>query len=669
MAYLWRMWFFFSCMLLIPTTYAGTKYKVAMEADDVVSRILFDAVSERFGLQVEYVYYPSFNAILNAVKTSEADFAANVTYTEARAALFEFSSPTNIEYTYLYSLTNANLDQVATVGVPAGTIYGELIRANYPEMTLVEYRGHEHAKSLIETRQVDGVIDAINQLKPMLLAGFDAQLLNHQLTIKPVSIVSPKGKHQKLLKTIESYVHGAQVQKLLRESVKQYQFDLRKQALRQAVIDSRINYQKPLRVKIENIGQYATYHPDGSITGITADVVLQACEILMLKCNLVSTSDESWESMYHDLIDQNIDILSPIAISESRKNIAYFSAPYYYPEAILVKREGYKDNVYSNVSELIAERIGVIRDDFYQELLSQRLPNKALHAYPSGDSIFDALLAGEIDYLAASRANFNTRLRESNDLLPLAEETLIGSYYQSPIAIGFARNELGEILAPLFSRAIKMIDVERIIGKYDYQPNWKATLHAEQAFSRKSQILFVMVLGFLVVVAMYLHSQSNTDNLTRLRNRRALKQRYRSGINGDETLIYLDVNRFKQINDNYGHEVGDQVLKTVADYISRYWRGTSYRIGGDEFVLVGKADQEDVVRLKRKFASVPFVSQDNSISFEVSLAYGASYSGRSFMSIEEVIHEADVEMYQHKQSQAEGAHSVRKAAKVIRLNQ
>ncbi|MGD8231223.1 GGDEF domain-containing protein [Vibrio sp. TRT 1302] len=668
MTYLWRMWCIVFCMLLIPTTFANTKYKVAMEADDVVSRILFDAVSEQFGLQVEYVYYPSFNSILNAVKTSEADFAANVTYTAERAELFEFSSPTNIEYTYLFSLINANLDEVSTVGVPAETIYGELIHANYPEMRLVEYRGHDQAKSLIESGQVDGVIDAINQLKPMLLAGYDAQLLNHQLMIKPVSIIAPKGKHQNLLKTIEHYVHGAQVQKLLRESVKQYQFDLRKQALRQDVIDSLINYQKPLRVKIENIGQYAKYQPDGSISGITADVVLQACEILMLRCNLISTYDESWESMYRDLIEQEIDVLSPIVASESRKDIAYFSVPYYFPEAILVKREGYKENVYSNVSELIAERIGVIRDDFYQELLSQRLPNKVLHAYPSGDAIYEALLDGKIDYLAVSRANFNKRLRESNDLLPLAEETLIGSYYKSPIAIGFAKNELGETLAPLFTRAIKMIDVERIISKYDYQPDWKATLHAEQAFSRNSQFLFLLVLGFLVVVAMYLHSQSNTDNLTRLRNRRALKQKYRSGINGDETLIYLDVNRFKQINDSYGHEVGDQVLKAVASYISRYWRGSSYRIGGDEFVLVGKVTPEEVSKLKSKFELFPFVSDDKSIVFNVSLAFGASLSGRHFMSIEEVIHEADVEMYQHKQAQAEGKNGARKASKVVSFN-
>lgn len=669
MAQIRPFWYVICCALFIPLVQAGSNYKVAIEADDVVTRILFDAASSRFGFSVEYVYYPNFNAILNAVEKAEADFAANVTYTENRAKSFEFSSPTNIEYTYLYSLSNANLDQVSVVGVPAGTIYGDLIAANYPHLKLVEYRGHSHAKILINTAEVDGVVDAINQLKPMLLSGFDAQLLNHQISIKPVSIIAPKGHHQDLLSSIEQYVHSAHVQKLLRESVKQYQFDLRRQALRQAVIDSRINYQRPLRVKIENIGQFANYQSNGEITGITADVVFEACNILMLTCDIVSHQDESWESMYRDLLSKKIDILSPIAISEKRKHIAYFSAPYYFPEAILVKRDGYKENVYSNISELIAERIGVVRDDFYQELLSQRLPNKVLHAYSTGDQLFQALLDGEIDYLAVSRANFNKRLRETNDLLPLVEENLVGSFYVSPISVGFAKTELGASLAPLFSRAIKMIDTERIISQYDYQPNWKATLHAEQTFSRKSQFLFMLMVGSLVVVAMYLHSQSNTDNLTRLKNRRALQHRYRNGISKDETLIYLDVNRFKHINDSYGHDIGDQVLRSVAKHIERFWQGNCYRIGGDEFVLVGKVSASEFSYLKARFASIPFLSDDRNISFDVSLAFGASCHDCRQMSLQEVMHEADTAMYLHKHEQKNIVQRDNIAANVVNFNQ
>ncbi|USD34071.1 GGDEF domain-containing protein [Vibrio coralliilyticus] len=638
----------FLAICFLPAQAQTPPYKVAVEADDVVTRVLFDAVASEFRLDIEYVYYPSFDAILKSVKTGNSDFAANVTYTPDRALYFDFSGPTNIEYTYVYSLDNATLDKLYTVGVPKGTIYRELIEAAFPSMTLVEYSGQEEAMQLLQSGTVDGVVDAINQLKPMLLAGFDAQLLNHQISIKPVSIVSTKGRNTQLLRTIEHYIHGAEVQKLLRESIRQYQFEIRQQALRQAVLNSGINFNRPLRVKIENIGQYATYHSDGSMTGITADIVLQACDILMLNCQLESTADESWESMYGDLLAKRIDVLSPIAISEARKDLVYYSDPYYRPEAILVKREGYKDNVYSNVSELIIERIGVVKDDYYEELLRGLLPKKALLTYDSSESQLQALINHEVDYIAISRANFNILLRESKDLLPLTEDPLIGGYYTSDIAIGFAKNQVGESLAPLFSRALKMIDTERIVKRYDYRPDWKATLQAEQRFSRQSRALFMLVLGFLAIVAIYLHSQSNTDNLTRLNNRRAMHRRFRSGINANYTLLYLDINRFKFINDTYGHEIGDQVLRALAGKIELYWKGYGYRIGGDEFILVGQLDSVTLNSLLGKLSKIHFVSEDHQVSLDISIAIGVSYPRERFMALQEVLNEADQAMYDHK---------------------
>nr|WP_239424312.1 GGDEF domain-containing protein [Vibrio galatheae] len=623
-------------------------YKVGIEADDFVSQILFDEVSQRFDLDIEYVYYPSFGDILKAVELGEMDFAANVTYTPERERFFDFSSPTNIEYTYLYSQSNATLESAQTIGIPHGTIYGDLIAKNYPHITQIEYSGHAQARKLLESQSVDGVVDAINQLKPMLLAGFDAQLLNNQISIKPVSIIAPKSTHQDLLQNIESYIHSAEIQKRLRESVKQYQFDLRQQALRQSVIDSGININRDYRVKLHNVGQYAEYRDNGEIHGISADVVLQACDILLLKCQVTSDANETWENMYQDLVEKRIDILAPIVISEQRKALIEFSKPYYFPQAIMIKREGYKDGVYSNVSELIVEEIGVMKEDFFESLLAQLLPNKALKSYQSTDELYQALLDGDISYMAISRANFNKMMRDSSDVIPLEEDTSIGQFYQSNIAIGFAKNKLGATLAPLFNRAIKIIDTNTIIAQYDYQPNWKETLQAEKVFSRYSLILFLLVLCGLILVAMYLHSQSNTDPLTRMKNRRAMHQKYRSGVNADATVVYLDINRFKRINDSYGHEIGDQVLKCVASHIERVWSGRGYRIGGDEFILISKIERSRLAEICTELRTIPFVSNDHQLTFDISIAIGLSLPRRSFMTLQEVLNEADEAMYQHK---------------------
>lgn len=623
-------------------------YLVATEADDVVTRVLFDAIAYQFNLEIEYVTYPSFDAILKSVESGESDFAANVTYTPQRSHRFDYSAPTNIEYTYLYSYTNATLEEIQRVGVPKGTIYGDLIRDNYPHLTQVVYDGFKEAKVLLENGKVDGVVDAINQLKPMLSRGLDAQLLNDRISIQPVSIITPKGRHGEELDKFETFVHSARVQKLLRESIQKYQFDIRKQALRQSVADSGINLQRPLRMKLENLSQYSDYSNDGSVKGISADVVFQACDILLLKCELVSTADETWESMFNDLQNKQIDIIAPISISEQRKKNVNFSESYYHPQAVMVKREGYKDNVYSNVSELVVERIGVIKDDFFEELMLRMLPNKALTTFSNRNDQIQALLDKKVDYIVLSKANFNQILRDADSLLPIVEDSMIDSFYAYDIAIGFPKNQLGETLAPLFSRAIKIIDTQKIIKKYDYQPDWRATLMVEKRFSRHSQWLFVLLVLILVSVALYLHFQSNTDNLTKLRNRRSLYRRFRLGLPARTTLVYLDMNQFKAINDNYGHEIGDRVLKQLAARINQRWKGKAYRIGGDEFILIGESRGKELQEIIAQLQSFLFICPERNISFDVTVAIGVSCDRRRNMPLQEVLHQADGAMYQQK---------------------
>jgi len=623
-------------------------YLVATEADDVVTRVIFDDVAYHFNIEIEYVNYPSFDAILKSVESGKSDFAANVTYTEERSHRFDYSRPTNIEYTYLFSKTNENLETMGTVGIPAGTIYGDLIHENYPNVKLIEYYGSSAAQQLLKSSKADGVVDAINQLKPMLSSGYDAQLLNDRISIQPVSIVTPKGQNAELLQSIEKYVHSAKVQKLLRESIQKYQFDIRKHALRQAVIDSGMNLQRPLKVKLENISPYTVYQSDGGVSGISADVVFKACDILLLKCELASKPNETWENMYNDIRQKNIDIIAPLTVTEQRKNVVNFSGSYYHPEAIMVKREGYKDLVYSNVSELVAERIGVVKDDFFEELLNRMLPRKTLTTVANQDALINALMTHEVDYIVMSRGNFNQFLRDSNELLPYVEDSMIGGFYKFDVAIGFTKTPLGASLASLFTQAIKMMDTQKIVKTYDYQPDLRATLAAEKRFTRHSQWLFVTVLGVLAIFALYLHKQSNTDNLTKLRNRRSLYQRYNRGLSGKVALVYLDLNHFKQINDNYGHEIGDKVLKQLAHRITKVWKGRAYRIGGDEFILIGNIRPEQLEEIREHLQHFVFVDVERDVSFEVSVAFGVSVNRDSYMSLQDVMHETDQAMYESK---------------------
>ncbi|MFN5086479.1 MAG: diguanylate cyclase [Novosphingobium sp.] len=86
---------------------------------------------------------------------------------------------------------------------------------------------------------------------------------------------------------------------------------------------------------------------------------------------------------------------------------------------------------------------------------------------------------------------------------------------------------------------------------------------------------------------------ARTDPLTGLLNRRALLDHaLELGSEGSVRLLLVDIDHFKTINDGHGHDMGDEVLKIVAERLARIAeiRASVARIGGEEFALVGHAD-------------------------------------------------------------------------------
>ena len=86
-----------------------------------------------------------------------------------------------------------------------------------------------------------------------------------------------------------------------------------------------------------------------------------------------------------------------------------------------------------------------------------------------------------------------------------------------------------------------------------------------------------------------LKAQSQTDPLTGLYNRHALRANYDTYVGANLIVAYLDVDNFKQINDNYGHDAGDDVLLKIGNGLKELFSNTdAYRYGGDEFLLIRK---------------------------------------------------------------------------------
>jgi diguanylate cyclase len=117
---------------------------------------------------------------------------------------------------------------------------------------------------------------------------------------------------------------------------------------------------------------------------------------------------------------------------------------------------------------------------------------------------------------------------------------------------------------------------------------------------------------------------ARTDELTTLPNRRRLISEIQSFATRKGSLLLLDLDGFKPVNDTYGHEVGDKVLQQVAQRFTRALPNSALlaRLGGDEFGILVDGSQESVMEIAlalRGTLSYPFVIDGHEISIGVSI--------------------------------------------------
>ncbi len=153
-----------------------------------------------------------------------------------------------------------------------------------------------------------------------------------------------------------------------------------------------------------------------------------------------------------------------------------------------------------------------------------------------------------------------------------------------------------------------------------------------------------------------LEKLANTDALTGLYNERYLSERLkRNGkLRKKFAMFYLDLDRFKPVNDTYGHDMGDRLLKAVSRRLCKCIRKTDYafRIGGDEFSLIieeGNINDEFCEMMVRRIKSVidrPFDIEGRLLSVDTSCGY-AIYPEHSYK-IDEIRIMADHRMYEDK---------------------
>lgn len=156
------------------------------------------------------------------------------------------------------------------------------------------------------------------------------------------------------------------------------------------------------------------------------------------------------------------------------------------------------------------------------------------------------------------------------------------------------------------------------------------------------------------------------DSLTGLYNRKAFFERLRETLaiakrdQKEKNIFYVDLDEFKRVNDEYGHHVGDEVLKEVAARLRASLRKTDHicRIGGDEFLVIlnnlkDESHPEEAACRVLKALSAPYRIQGHEIDF-VRPSIGISTYPKDSEEVETLIRCADIAMFKAKRKDGGG---------------
>ncbi len=149
-------------------------------------------------------------------------------------------------------------------------------------------------------------------------------------------------------------------------------------------------------------------------------------------------------------------------------------------------------------------------------------------------------------------------------------------------------------------------------------------------------------------------SAANTDVLTGLYNRRYFYEYLEDNISGQMTLLYMDLDNFKKINDTYSHARGDDILKRTAGHIKEFFpEGIVARLGGDEYavILSGGINQAELdVKCHRLEKAVRNLCRPGGPYVTISIGIAFTDGSRT---VDDLINDGDSLMYEVKKKHHE----------------
>lgn len=300
--------------------------------------------------------------------------------------------------------------------------------------------------------------------------------------------------------------------------------------------------------------------------------------------------------------------------------------------------------------EELEETIELVQADNNEKAVQVVGDNRGKQYMDNIRSLFATFINAETLLLEQRKGDFRENRAQITTLIAVEIVLFIGLFF---VTISFLRRSFFTPLELLLSSVKKLEEGHKLevsdVVKNDEMGHLLSTFFvmSEKVYQREQD------LGF----------KAHHDELTGLKNRLTMPEEIETAIGevqecgGMIAVLFIDLDRFKQINDQYGHHVGDLVIKETAYRIKYAVRDsdTVFRVGGDEFLVIVKNIKNithihnvvnNIVREFKHPASI------EGKEIDISVSVGVAVSPEDSVDRKELIKFADVAMYAAKQDSA-----------------
>ena len=396
-------------------------------------------------------------------------------------------------------------------------------------------------------------------------------------------------------------------------------------------------YEEPLIVDVTPNWQPFDIYKAGHLYGIGVDFwkLIAKKSKLKYKFNLVNY----WPDVLKEIKEKKADLTINTSETKDREKYALFSKPYASFPLAIICRDDENFNSIKNINSL-----AVGKNFTAEKLMKKYYPNLN---YIETKNTLEALKLVQnkkaqcaVDILPAILWNIN-----QNHLMNM--QVAFKTPFKFSVQI-MLRKDRPDLLNQI-NKAIDSISPEeryKIINSYistvlvhKSRVNWK--------------IVVLIILGILVILGLlifrirYLSTTAKYDPLTSVLNRRGVLNELSSE---EGSVLYMDIDHFKNINDAYGHEKGDEVLKILGQILKESFRKNDIigRWGGEEFVVVlPKTDYLSALKLAEKLRNKIENRDFNGVKVTISIGVSEFKNKKEF---EEALERADEALYEAKNS-------------------